>query len=427
MNISNKKILILGKGKTGTSTAEFLTKQKSKVVIFDEAEDGPFMNINPKDYDIIIHSPGISRQHPFLTKCDELGIEVTNEIELAYNFVSKPIIGVTGTNGKTTIVNLIDYIFKKCNRKSSLVGNVGNPFINAVYDDIDVFVLELSSYQLETIATFRPHIAIISNLTPDHLERHKTMENYLRIKTNIYMNMGKKDFLILNYDDENLKKLDTKYVKTYFFSLVEKVQGIYLENGKIILNIDAPVELMKVDDLKIIGKHNIENTMASILATYLYGCSIECIIEGAKKFKGVEHRLEFVNEINGVSYYNDSKATNPEASIIAIKSFADKNLFIIIGGSEKEVSYDELCRTIVDHNVYAILQGGTSNEIGKILDELNYSRFTKLENLKEAVNYAKSNVTSGDIVLLSPACASFDQFDNFEHRGEVFKEYVNQK
>jgi UDP-N-acetylmuramoylalanine--D-glutamate ligase len=427
MNISNKKILILGKGKTGISTAEFLIREKSKVVIVDEAEDGPFINIDPKDFDFIIHSPGISRQHPFLRKCDDLGIKVTNEIELAFNFVSKPIIGVTGTNGKTTIVNLIDYILKKCNKKSSLVGNVGNPFINAVYDDIDVFVLELSSYQLETIATFRPHIAIISNLTPDHLERHKTMENYLRIKTNIYRNMENKDYLILNYDDENLKKLETKQVKTYFFSLVEKVKGIYLENEKIILNVSAPIELMKVNDLKIIGKHNIENTMASILATYLYGCSIECIIEGVKNFKGVEHRLEFVNEIDGVSYYNDSKATNPEASIIGIKSFADKNLFVIIGGSEKEVSYEELCRTIVDYNVYAILQGSTRFEIGEILDKLNYSRYTKLENLKEAVIFAKSNVEKGDIVLLSPACASFDQFDNFEHRGVVFKEYVNQK
>lgn len=427
MNINNKKILILGKGKTGTNTAEFLMRQKSKVVIVDEAEDGPFINIDPEGFDLIIHSPGISRQHPFLRKCDDLGIKVTNEIELAYNFVSKPIIGVTGTNGKTTIVNLIDYILKKCNKKSSLVGNVGNPFINAVYDDIDVFVLELSSYQLETIATFRPHIAIISNLTPDHLERHKTMENYLRIKTNIYRNMDNNDFLILNYDDENLKKLETNQVKTYYFSLVEKVKGIYLDNEKIILNVNDPIELMKVNDLKIIGKHNIENTMASILASYLYGCSIECIIEGAKNFKGVEHRLEFVNEINGVSYYNDSKATNPEASIIGIKSFADKNLFVIIGGSEKEVSYEELCITIVNYNVYAILQGHTRFEIGKILDKLNYSRYIKLENLKEAVIFAKSNVKNGDVVLLSPACASFDQFDNFEHRGVVFKEYVNQK
>lgn len=427
MNLYNKKILILGKGKTGISTAEFLKSQNSITTIVDEAEDGPFINIDPNNFDMIIHSPGISRQHPFLIKCDDLGIKVTNEIELAYNYVSKPIIGVTGTNGKTTIVNLIDYILKGCNKKSSLVGNVGNPFINAVYDDIDVFVLELSSYQLETISSFKPHIAIISNLTPDHLERHKSMENYLSIKTNIYRNMGNNDFLILNYDDQNLKKLETCIMNTYFFSLEEKVQGIYLENESIILNINKPIELMKVSDLKIIGKHNIENTMAAILAVYLYGCAIECIVEGAKNFKGVEHRLEFVNEINGVSYYNDSKATNPEASIIAIKSFADKNLFVIIGGSEKEVSYYELCKIIVYYNVYAILQGGTRHEIGKILDELKYSRYVKLENLKEAVDFAKNNVKNGDVVLLSPACASFDQFVNFEHRGEVFKDYVNQK
>lgn len=427
MNLSNKKILILGKGKTGTSTAEFLKSQNSNITIVDESEDGPFININPNDFDMIIHSPGISRQHPFLIKCDDLGITITNEIELAYNFISKPIIGVTGTNGKTTIVNLIDYILKTCNKKSSLVGNVGNPFIKAVNDDIDVFVLELSSYQLETISRFKPHIAIISNLTPDHLERHKTMENYLRIKTNIYKNMDENNFLILNNDDPNLKKLETKKLKTYFFSLTEKVKGIYLENESIILNTDIPKELMKINELKIIGKHNIENTMAGILAAYLYGCTIECIVEGAKNFKGVEHRLEFVSEINGTYYYNDSKATNPEASIIGIKAFADKNLFVIIGGSEKEVSYYELCKTIVKYNVYAILQGGTKDEIGKILDELKYSRYVKLENLKKAVEFAKDNVKNGDVVLLSPACASFDQFTNFEHRGEVFKEYVNKK
>lgn len=427
MNLSGKKILILGKGKTGTSTAEFLLKQKSMVVLVDEVDDGPFINIDPKDFDIIIHSPGISRQHPFLLMCDNLGIKITNEIELAYNYVTKPIIGVTGTNGKTTIVNLIDYILKKCNIKSSLVGNVGNPFITSVNDKIDVFVLELSSYQLETIDNFRPHLAIISNLTPDHLERHKTMENYLRIKANIYRNMDKKDFLILNYDDENLKNLKTRDINAYFYSLKEKTKGIYLDDDKIVLNIDEPVEIMKASDLKIIGQHNIENAMAGILAAFLYGCSIECIVAGAKNFKGVEHRLEFVNEINGISYFNDSKATNPEASIIGIKAFARKNLYAILGGSEKEVSYLELCKTIVDYNVYAILQGNTRDEIAKILDELKYTRYKKLENLIEAVNFAKFSAKEGDVVLLSPACASFDQFDNFEHRGVVFKEYVNKK
>lgn len=427
MNLKGKKILILGKGKTGTSTAEFLLKQKSLVVLVDEVDDGPFLNINPLDFEMIIHSPGISRQHPFLLKCDELGVKVSNEIELAYNYVTKPIIGVTGTNGKTTIVNLINYILKTCNKKSSLVGNVGNPFITSVSDKIEVYVLELSSYQLETIDNFRPHIAIISNLTPDHLERHKTMENYLRIKTNIYRNMDKKDFLILNYDDENLKHLDSRDIETYYYSLSSRVKGIYLKDEEIVLNINEPVNIMKINDLKIIGRHNIENAMASILAAYLFGSPIECIVKGAMNFKGVEHRLEFVNNINGVSYFNDSKATNPEASIIGIKSFAKKNVYVIIGGSEKEVNYLELCKTIVDYNVYAILQGNTRHEVAKILDELKYSRYIKLENLLEAVNFAKSSAKNGEVVLLSPACASFDQFDNFEHRGEVFKEYVNKK
>ena len=344
-------------------------------------------------------------------------------------FTKKPIIGVTGTNGKTTIVYLIDFILRNCGIKSSLVGNVGNPFIEAINDDEDheTYVLELSSYQLETIEKFRPEIAIISNLTPDHLERHKTMKNYLKIKSNIYKNMTRNNKLILNFDDEYLKMLNVDTVDTYYYSLKDEVRGIYLNNDKIVLNISEPIEILDAKELKIIGRHNIENAMASILAANLSGCSIECIVQGAKEFKGVEHRLEFVSEINGVSYYNDSKATNPEASIIGIKAFEGVNLYAILGGSEKEVSYLELGKAIVEYNVFAILQGSTKDEIGKVLEDLGYSRFVRLSNLLEAVNYAKNVTSAGDVVLLSPACASFDQFDNFEHRGEVFKEYVTQK
>lgn len=426
MNYSDLKILVLGKGKTGVSTADFLKKKNANVILVDEMEDGPFMDIPVEDFDLVVQSPGISRQHPFLKKCDELGIKVTNEIEIAYQFTKEPIIGVTGTNGKTTIVNLIDFIFKTCKKNSALVGNVGKPFIDCVLDDYDAYVLELSSYQLETIEKFRPKIAIISNLTPDHLERHKTMENYLSIKSNIYKNMALDDYLILNYDDKYLNMLDHKNVKTYYYSLKSKVDGIYLNDGKIILNIGKPIEILSSDELKIIGQHNIENAMAGILAAVLYGCSIECITKGIKEFKGVVHRLEYIRDIAGVKYYNDSKATNPEASIIGIQAFYGKNVYGIFGGSEKEVSYLNLARCIKENNVFAILQGDTKDAIASALQEVSYSRFIKLVNLKDALNFAKDNAKSGDVVLLSPACASFDQFDNFEHRGDVFKKYVEE-
>ncbi|MDD2370690.1 MAG: UDP-N-acetylmuramoyl-L-alanine--D-glutamate ligase [Firmicutes bacterium] len=427
MNYKGLNILVLGKGKTGTSTYNFLIKQAALAKLVDEVDDGPFLDINPKEYDLIVQSPGVSRQHPFLKKCDQLGVKVTNEIELAYEFVEKPIIGVTGTNGKTTIVNIIDHIFKVCNIKSALVGNVGKPFIESALEKQDVFVLELSSYQLETISNFKPKIAIISNLTPDHLERHKTMENYLKIKSRIYKNMDENNFLILNYDDMKLRNLNNNNIPTYFYSLKNKVKGIYLEDNKIILNIDGPKELFEIKELKIIGKHNIENTMAGTLAAILYGCSLECTVKGAKEFTGVEHRLEFVSEINGVKYYNDSKATNPEAAMIGIKAFEGENIFVILGGSEKEVSYKALGKTIVDNNAFAILQGNTSDEIGKELDSFKYKRYIKFSNLKEAVDYAYLVAENRDIVLLSPACASFDQFENFEKRGEIFKKYVKQK
>lgn len=424
MNYKEMKILVLGKGKTGKSTYSFLLKKLANVKLVDEANDGPFININPTDYNLIVQSPGISRQHPFLLRCDQLGVQITNEIEIAYENMDKPIIGVTGTNGKTTIVYLIDYLLKTCKVRSSLVGNVGNPFIESVNENNDVFVVELSSYQLETINNFKPIIAIISNITPDHLERHKTMDNYLSIKTNIFKNMSKDNFLILNYDDEKLRKLYTRNIPTFYYSLNKKVKGIYLKDNRIVLNIDHEIDLFSIDELKIIGRHNIENAMAGILATYFFGCSIDCILQGVKNFKGVEHRLEFIREVKGVKYYNDSKATNPEAAIIGINAFKGENLYTILGGSQKEVSYKELGRTIVENNVFAILQGNTKDEIGKELEDLKYNRYIKFENLKDAVDYAKLFAKKGDIVLLSPACASFDQFVNFENRGEVFKKYV---
>lgn len=429
MEIKNKKFLILGKGKTGTSTGEFIKRHGGEAVIVDEAKDGPFIDIDPSVYDLVVQSPGISRQHPFLLKCDEMGILVTNEIELAYKMTEKPIVGVTGTNGKTTIVNLIDHIMNNCGKKSSLVGNVGNPFIAALDKENEVFVLELSSYQLETIDQFRPEIGIISNLTPDHLERHKTMENYLKIKSNIFRNMTDEDCLILNHDNEYLRTLDTDRKNTYYYSRTDKVRGIFVKNNNIVLNLDGMKSevLMAADRLKIIGGHNLENAMAGILAAILFGCPKECVAAAASNFGGVEHRLEFIKEIDGVAYYNDSKATNPEAAITAIEAFKNKNLFLILGGSPKEVSYHDLDKAIMDNNVFAVIQGGTREEIAEYLVESGYERMIILSTLKEAVEYVKENAKPGDIVVLSPACASFDQFDNFEHRGVVFKEYVREE
>ena len=213
MDFKNKKILVLGKGITGQATASFLIKKEAIVSIKDEKEDGSFIEIDPTEYDLIVQSPGISRQHPFLLKCDQLGIKVTNEIELAAQNTNKKIIAVTGTNGKTTTVNLIHHLLNTCNLKNALVGNVGTPFIAMTENDYDYYVLELSSYQLEAVDLFKPEIAIITNLTPDHPERHKTMDNYLNIKKKIFKNMDSSNFIILNYDDPYLKNIEVKKSK----------------------------------------------------------------------------------------------------------------------------------------------------------------------------------------------------------------------
>ena len=428
MELKNKKILVLGKGKTGSSTAAFLEQRQAIVRIADERDDGPFIKINPGDYDLIVQSPGISRQHPFLVRCDEEGVAVTNEIELAYLHTDKPIIGVTGTNGKTTIVNLLQHIMESCGRRSALVGNVGKPFIDQVLEPVDCFVLELSSYQLETVERFRPKVAIISNLTPDHLERHKTMEHYLAIKAGIYRNMDATDTVILNYDDEWLRSLAPAKANVLYFSRRQKVPGIYEEDGRIILSVGGETEkvLMEASELKILGGHNVENAMAALLASLLLGLEEACVLEGARSFAGVEHRLEFIREKDGVAYYNDSKSTNPEAAIIAVKAFGDRRVQLILGGSEKQVSYLELAECIAGHNVLPVLQGETAAEIREALEQAGCRKHLMAKDLKEALDLAVEAAEPGSVVLLSPACASFDQFENFEHRGVVFKEYVRE-
>lgn len=427
MEFNNRKILVLGKGITGKAIASFLEKKGAIVSLVDEKEDGSFLDINPLEFSLVVQSPGISRQHPFLLKCDELGVTITNEIEIASSFTNKKIIAVTGTNGKTTTVNIIHHLLNTCNISNALVGNVGSPFISYVEKDKDYYALELSSYQLETIKDFKPDIGIITNLTPDHLERHKSMENYLDIKCNIYKNMDRNGSVILSYDDYYLRDLEIKNTNVYYVSTNSEVKGIYVKDKKIYLNIDEKKELLKVEDLLVFGVHNLENIMFSILAGVLCKLPLDCLIEGAKTFKGVEHRLEFIREFDGVKYFNDSKSTNPEATITAIKAFLGKRIYLILGGSPKEISYKKMAQVIGENNVYCVIQGETKEEIKKALDDEGAIEYTLKDSVKEALDYIASDCClDKEIVILSPACASFDQFSNFEDRGEKFKEYVRE-
>ena len=438
IDFKGKKVLVLGAGKTGKSAALFCKNKGAIVALADEQSIGEihediqkvvcvFSNLNPKDYDLIIQSPGISRQHPFLLDADRAGILVIGEIQLASFFAKQPIIAITGTNGKTTITYSLGHLFKICKKTTELVGNVGFPFVDVVENDVEQFVLEVSSYQLEIISDFKPHIAIMSNLTPDHLERHKTMDNYFAIKKHIYINMDNNDFLIVNGDDSYMStiKNQSHAFTVYEFSTKAKVQGIYLEGETIYLNVDGkPRAVFSRDDLKIIGNHNVENIMAAYLAAYLSGCDSSCLKEGIKTFEGVPHRLEYITTINGIRYYNDSKSTNPEATITALQAFSGEQVYIILGGSSKEVSYESLGTSVKLSNAIPIVQGATKVEIKEALIKANVKNILEADTVKDALLLATKLGKEGDVVLLSPACASFDQYANFEKRGDRFKEYV---
>lgn len=439
IKLKGKKILVLGAGKTGKSAALFCKNKGAIVTLADEQAIGEineyvekkigfFNHLACNDFELIIQSPGISRQHPFLLKADDEGITIIGEIQLASFFTKKPIIAITGTNGKTTVTYGLGHLFNTCNKSTELVGNVGFPFVDVVENNVENFVAEVSSYQLESVSDFKPHIAIITNLTPEHLERHRTMENYLNIKKHIYKNMNSNDYLIVNGDDKYISaiKKENYDFTLYEFSVNKKVNGIYLNDDTIYLNIDDnPKPVFLRNNLNIIGKHNIENIMAAYLAAYLSGCNTSCLNEGIKTFKGVPHRLEYVAKLNGIKYYNDSKATNPEATIAALKAFTGKNLYVILGGSYKNVSYELIGKYLKNSNIIPIVQGETKEEIKAALNKTNVKNILESNSIKEALRLVTKLAQAGDIVLLSPACASFDQYENFEKRGDQFKEYVN--
>jgi UDP-N-acetylmuramoylalanine--D-glutamate ligase len=345
-------------------------------------------------------------------------------------FLKAPVFAVTGTNGKTTTTALLQKIMHDFNPKSKVVGNIGISFSEEAEGiEKDGFcVAEASSFQLETADTFKPHVAAVLNLTPDHLDRHETFENYMDIKARIFMNQDKNDFLILNYDDENCRKLAEKAKsKTLFFSRQSfAVEGIYLKDNNFYLNIDNEVKpLFNVKELKIVGNHNYENAMAAMLMAYCAGVGSEAIIKSAKEFTAVEHRIEFVREVKGVVYYNDSKGTNPESAIKAIESM-DRQVVLIGGGYNKGSDFSLWVQSF-DKKVKKLLIIG---EVSDILEETcvkyNFHEYERADTFENAVFRASELAQKGDAVLLSPACASWDMFESYEHRGNMFKKLVKE-
>ena len=449
MDLRNKKILLVGLAKTGISTIKHLDRLGAKIIVNDIKEESKLKEIlkelksidnveyilgyhpeNVDDIDMAVVSPGVPLDLPFILKLKEEKIEIIGEVELAYRLSKNPkFIGITGTNGKTTTTSLVGEIFKTANKDTYFVGNIGNPVIDTVdkADKNSVLVTELSSFQLESIVKFKPHVSAILNITQDHLNRHHTMENYIIAKSKVFMNQDKDDYTVLNYDDLEVRNLANKCnSKVIYFSRKEKIEGgIYLdENNNIIIDIDEKIEFLNKDELSLPGGHNLENCMAAIAICYVSDIDLDVLKKVLTTFNAVEHRLEFVRNLNNIMFVNDSKGTNPDSTIKAVQSYKNP-IILIAGGMDKGSSFDELLEIAKENVRTLVLLGETASKIEISAKNKGFNDIHRVKDMKEAVKTSYELAQSGDVVLLSPACASWDMYKSFEVRGKDFKDNVN--
>lgn len=448
MEVTGKKVLVFGSGISGIGAVKLLEEQGAEVILYDGNEKiekdsikgkleknskaeiiiGEFPDGLLEELDIVILSPGVPTDLPVVNAMREKGILITGEVELAYSFGKGDVLAITGTNGKTTTTTLLGEIMKAYQEEVFVVGNIGNPYTVAAgrMTDKSVAVAEMSSFQLETILTFRPKVSAILNFTPDHLNRHHTMEAYVEAKKNIAKNQTAEDFCILNYEDERTRKFgENVKANVLYFSSAHKVErGIYLEDGNIVYSNPEKVVVCNVNELRLLGVHNYENYMAAIAMAAVYGVPMDLIRKVIKEFKGVEHRIEYVTEKNGVAYYNDSKGTNPDAAIKGIQAM-NRPTVLIGGGYDKDSSYIEWIRAFDGKVKKLVLLGQTKEKIAKDAEKCGFYDYVLVDTFEEAVLLAAKTAKEGDAVLLSPACASWGMFPNYEVRGEKFKEIVN--
>jgi len=449
-----KRTLVIGAARSGVAVTELLLSHGEAVVLTDTRSSGIILKEFPQildfekkpefesifgiqpsaevlaEIDEVVVSPGVPLIIPIIKAAYEQGIPVTGEVEAAYRLTRTPFIAITGTNGKTTTTTLLGEIFKASGRGTHVVGNIGDPIANYVdsANADDVFVTEISSFQLETIDTFRPQAAAILNLTPDHLDRHLSMENYVSAKGRIFENQGNEDLLVLNGDDPLVCELGTKAnSRKAFFSYQKTVDyGAWCLNREIYINDGKEAMFVcREDELGIIGPHNTMNALAALTLAYFSGVELEVIVEVLKTFKGVEHRLEMVGCFAGVTYINDSKGTNTNATITALNAVTEP-IILLAGGYDKKEDYSELMELVAKRVKRLIVLGVTADDLIKAAAIKGFTAVTKVDNYEEAVACAKAAADSGDTVLLSPACASWDMFDNYEIRGRVFKRLVTE-
>ena len=448
MELQGKRVLVFGSGKSGIGASDLLAKVGAVPVIFDgNAEidkeavvhkpDGTYQvevyaGELPKEVadslDLVVLSPGVPTDLPVVKSFCEQGIPVWGEVELAYRVGDGEVLAITGTNGKTTTTALLGKIMQDARESVFVVGNIGTPYTSKALEmkPNSVTVAEISSFQLETIDEFAPKVSAILNITEDHLNRHHTMEEYIRVKELITKNQGTEDVCVLNYEDEVLRKFGEDIVpRVVYFSSERKLdQGIYLDGKKIILKDgEKEIEVVNTDDLKLLGKHNFENVMAAVAMAYYDGVAMDSIRKSICEFTAVAHRIEYVTEKNGVKYYNDSKGTNPDAAIKGIQAM-NRPTLLIGGGYDKQSSYDEWIESFAGKVRYLVLIGQTKEKIKETAEKHGFHEIILCENLEEAVKVCAEKAQEGDAVLLSPACASWGQFDNYEQRGDMFKEYV---
>lgn len=446
MDLKGKKISVIGAARSGAGAAKlikrlggipFVSDNGSEEKLKDSLKQLQAENIRYEigghsdriyDADLMIVSPGVPNDSPVLLNAVSNRIKLISEIELAYHYCKGKIIAVTGTNGKTTTTSLCGHVFNTCGYKTYVAGNIGLAFSEVVLDVMEnEFVsLEVSSFQLDLIDKFKPSAAMILNITPDHLNRYEnSMQKYSESKHRVYMNQDEKDFLILSKDSQPvIKYLKEHKSSTYYFSLNEEQKnGCSFSNGKVIFkSVGKETFSCSRDDIKIRGDHNLANAMAVICAAKAFNLDNKKIIKALQTFESVEHRLEPVREINGVKYVNDSKATNVDSVWYALKSF-DEPILLILGGQDKGNDYNQI-KDLVIQKVKKIYAIGSSAK--KVYNFFNDIKRVEIKNsLEDAVNTASCEAKKGDVVLLSPACASFDMFNNYEHRGKVFKEAVN--
>lgn len=439
----NKKIFILGMARSGYEATKLLSDYNNEIIVTDGKEQDSSLvseleslgvkviitsdqlSLLDDSFDYVIKNPGIKYDNPVVVKAKELGIKVINEVEMAYSFLDKSvnIIGVTGSNGKTTTTTLISEFMKNSFDNVYLGGNIGIPLSNFVRDikPNSYLVLEISDHQLCDMYNFKTNVSVLTNITPTHLDFHKSYEVYQMTKKKIFNNHTSDDLAVINKDDEVSMKItdDIKSTKVYYGHDKTNLayydeEGIYYD-GKLVI---------KLDDIILKGKHNYQNIMGAIIAVKKYGVTDEVIQKVLKEFKGVEHRLEYVDTIDGVTYYNDSKATNCVSTITALNSF-DKPTILLLGGYDRGHSFHDLDNSM--KNVKCVVCfGETKNRIEEFCNDLNIKCY-KNDTLKEAMNVVKDICTPGDVVLLSPACASWDQYDRFEDRGDEFKNLVRER